>query len=252
MDSTLDRAVVSAVAHRWHPVAAPVSDDALARLLERLAPPPRGRVLDLGCGAGAWLLRLLAAQPGLVGVGVDTSAPALDAARDRAAMGGLRGRVEFVQADAATWEGGPFDAVVCIGVTHVFGGPAGTLDAVRRSLRPGGRVLLGDGFWESGPSDAALAGLGAEPGELPDLPGLLAEVQRCGFEPGYAHLSTLAEWDEYEWCWTGALTEWALTEADGAERAAALDAARTHRRQWLEGYRGELGFLTAVLHDTRG
>ncbi|GAB3317098.1 class I SAM-dependent methyltransferase [Geodermatophilus aquaeductus] len=252
MDSTLDRAVVSAVAHRWHPVAAPVSDDALARLVERLAPPLRGRVLDLGCGQGAWLLPLLAAQPGLVGVGVDTSAPALDAARDRAAMGGLRGRVEFVQADAATWEGGPFDAVVCIGATHVFGGPAGTLDAVRRSLRPGGRVLFGDGFWEAGPSDAALAGLGAEPGELPDLPGLLAEVQRCDFEPGYAHLSTLTEWDEYEWCRTGALTEWALTEADGSERAAALEAARTHRSQWLEGYRGELGFVTLVLHDTRG
>ena len=28
-----------------------------------------------------------------------------------------------------------------------------------------------------------------------------------------------------------------------------LGTARTHRREWVEGYRGELGFVTAVLHD---
>jgi SAM-dependent methyltransferase len=249
-DAPVDRARLSAIAHRWHPVAAPVSDESLCRLLERLDPPGRGRVLDLGCGSGAWLLPLLAAHPALTGVGVDTSAPALDAARDRAATAGLVGRVEFVQADAAAWRGGGFDVVACVGATHVFGGPAGTLAALRRHLRPGGRLLFGDGFWEAGPSPGALAGLGAGPGELPDLPGLLAEVARAGLEPGYAHLSTLPEWDEYEWCWTGALTDWALTEAPtDAERAQALDAARTHRRQWLEGYRGELGFLTVVLYD---
>ncbi|MGY1653118.1 SAM-dependent methyltransferase [Geodermatophilus sp. SYSU D01119] len=247
----MDRARLSAIAHRWHPVAAPVSDDALARLVERAAPPGRGTALDLGCGSGAWLLTMLAARPGLSGVGVDTSGPALDAARDRAALAGMVGRAVFVQADAATWRGEPADVVLCIGAAHAFGGTAGALGAARRHLRPGGRVLFGDGFWEAGPSERALAGLGAEPGELPDLPGLLAEVARCGFEPGYAHLSTTAEWDEYEWCWTGALTEWALTEAGPGEREEALEAARTHRRQWLEGYRRELGFLTAVLHDVR-
>lgn len=251
----MDRARLSAIAHRWHPVAAPVSDDALRRLVGRLVPPAgAGRprtALDLGCGNGAWLLALLGAHPVLEGVGVDTSASALDAARDHAAMAGLVGRAVFVEADAAAWRGEPADVVLCVGAAQAFGGTAGALAAVRGHLRPGGRVLLGDGFWEAGPSEAALAGLQAGPGELPDLPGLLAEVARAGFEPGYGHVSTLPEWDEYEWCWTGALTEWALTEAGDDEREPALDAARTHRRQWLEGYRGQLGFLTVVLHDTR-
>lgn len=252
----MDRARISAIAHRWHPVAAPVSDDAVHRLVGRLAPPDapgrRRTAVDLGCGPGAWLLALLGARPVFDGVGVDTSAPALDTARDSAAMAGLVGRAAFVQADAATWSGGePADAVLCVGAAHAFGGTAGALAAARRHLRPGGRVLFGDGFWESGPSERALAGLGAAPGELPDLPGLLAEAGRAGFEPGYGHVSTLAEWDEYEWCWTGALTEWALVEAPAGEREEALAAARAHRTQWLEGYRGELGFLTVVLHDTR-
>ncbi|WNV76232.1 cyclopropane-fatty-acyl-phospholipid synthase family protein [Geodermatophilus sp. DSM 44513] len=247
----MDRSLISAVAHRWHPVAAPVSDDSLRRLLTRLVPPGAREALDLGCGSGAWLLRLLEAATGCTGVGVDTSAPALDAARAEARRRGLTDRVAFVHGDAAAHTGEPVDVVLCVGATHAFGGFAGTLTAVRRHLRPGGRVLLGDAFWEHGPGPAALAALGAVPGELPDLAGLLAEVDEAGFEPGYGHLSTAAEWDEYEWCWTGAFTEWALTEAPADDRAAALELARTHRSQWLAGYRGQLGFLTAVLHDVR-
>jgi hypothetical protein len=144
------------------------------------------------------------------------------------------------------------DAVLCIGATHAFGGLAETLTAVRGCLRPGGRVLLGEGFWEAPPSERALRELGAEPDELPSIDGLVEQAQRAGYEPGYAHLSTTAEWDHYEWSWIGALTEWALTEAPEEERGEALQLAREHRRQYLAGYRHELGFATVVLHDLGG
>jgi hypothetical protein len=63
-------------------------------------------------------------------------------------------------------------------------------------------------------------------------------------------VSTREEWDDYEWSWTGSLTEWALRRAPGdAEREAALAAARTHRDGWLRGYRDQLGFATLVLQD---
>jgi SAM-dependent methyltransferase len=245
----VDRALASAIAHRWHPVAAPVSDDNLRQLVGHLRLPADGRLLDLGCGFGEWLFAALEAAPGATGVGVDTSAPALDEARARASARNLTHRVAFEQADAAGWSGEGFDAVLCIGATHAFGGLVQTLTAVRDHLRPGGRVLLGEGFWEAPPSERALRELGAEPDELPDMAGLVAQAQEAGYEPGYAHLSTAAEWDHYEWSWTGALAEWALTEAPEADREPALELAREHRRQYLAGYRHELGFATVVLHD---
>ena len=245
----MDRALTSAIAHRWHPVAAPVSDENLRVLLERLDVPPDGRVLDLGCGFGEWLFAALEATPGVRGVGVDTSAPALAEARSRAQQRGLTDRASFERADAAAYEGEGFDAVVCVGATHAFGGLGPTLKAVRKHLRPGGRVLLGDGYWEGTPTQAALDGFGAAPGDLPGIGELVAEAQRHGFEPGYGHLSTTAEWDRYEWSWTGALAGWALAEAPREDREQALSLAREHRRQWLEGYRGQLGFATLVLHD---
>jgi SAM-dependent methyltransferase len=246
----VDRALASAIAHRWHPIAAPVSDDNVGLLLDRLEIPHGGRVLDLGCGLGHWLCAALQRSPGADGVGVDTSAPALERARRAAEERGLAGRVTFAQADAASWDGGAFDAVLCIGATHAFGGLGLTLDAVRRHLAPGGRVLVGDGLWETPPTERALTALGAEPGELPDAAGVVAEARARGFEPGFGHISTAAEWDRYEWSWTGSLVAWAVRES-GADREAALELARTHRREWLDGYRGALGFLTVVLHDLR-
>ncbi|HEX2073041.1 MAG TPA: class I SAM-dependent methyltransferase, partial [Geodermatophilus sp.] len=77
----MDRAELSAIAHRWHPIAAPVSPRTLRRLVRRLGVPDGGRVLDLGCGFGEWLLAVLAAAPGASGVGVDVSAPVLLHAR---------------------------------------------------------------------------------------------------------------------------------------------------------------------------
>jgi hypothetical protein len=79
----------------------------------------------------------------------------------------------------------------------------------------------------------------------------VATIERHGFDVGYAHVSSAQEWDEYEWSWTGSLVAWALhPDRDPGEREQALSTARTHRSEWIEGYRGELGFLTAVLHDT--
>lgn len=243
----VDRAEISAIAHSWHPVAAPVSDDNLRRLVDRLELSRGSRVLDLGCGAGEWLLAALEAAPDAEGVGVDSSAQALERARRSAEVRKLTGRVAFEEADAAEWEGERFDAVLCVGATHAFGGLAKALPAARSHLKPGGRLLLGEGVWEVPPTPEALAAMQAEPGDLQELANLITDLRRFGFEPGFGHVSSPAEWDHYEWSWTGALAGWALENPE--ERADALETARTHRQEWLGGYRGQLGFVTLVLHD---
>jgi hypothetical protein len=105
------------------------------------------------------------------------------------------------------------------------------------------------GFWEAPPSETALRGLGAEPGELPDIAGLVAAAQAAGYEPGYAHLSTTAEWDHYEWSWTGGAHRVGADRGPGGRPVGGPGAGPEHRRQYLAGYRRELGFATVVLHD---
>ncbi|BDV29578.1 class I SAM-dependent methyltransferase [Microbacterium terricola] len=250
----MNRDEISRIAHTDHPIAAPVDVSSARRLLARLDPAGSGRVVDLGCGSGAWLLELLDSRPDLTAVGVDT---ALHPDRDaRARRRGVADRLSWIEADAAAWspaDGVPHDAVLCVGASHAFGGLSGTLVAIRRHLRPGGRALLGEMIWEHPqPSRAAQEALDARPEDLPTLSQLLPILEQHGFEAGYAHMSSAQEWDDYEWSWTGSLVAWAEREASNdAEREQALAAARSHRRQWIDGYRGELGFVTVVLHDIR-
>jgi cyclopropane fatty-acyl-phospholipid synthase-like methyltransferase len=246
----MDRVEISNIAHADHPVAAPVATANVQRLLSRLSPPDDGRVVDLGCGWGEWLIEFLAKRSDLVGVGVDVALPAEVGTRAQAR--GVAERVEWIQADASSWDGGAFDVVLCIGASHAFGGLLETLRGCRRMLRPGGQVLLGDTIWDAPPSAAAQEALQASPEDFPDLPALVDRAREHGFEPGYGHVSTLEEWDDYEWSWTGSLTAWALQQAsDPTEREQALDAARAHREAWLRGYRQQLGFATLLLHDVQ-
>src|SRR5512145_932496 len=69
--------------------------------MERLAPAPGERILDVGCGCGTTSLALagLVHPSGRV-TGIDVSAPMLARARERARAAGVR-TVAFIEADAA-------------------------------------------------------------------------------------------------------------------------------------------------------
>jgi len=210
----VDRSQISLLAHADHPVAAPVSERRVSQLVGRLRPPAGSSVLDLGCGEGLWLLATAASNPGVTCTGVDLSVSALGQARRHADAQGID--VRWVPGDAATWTEGRYEAVICVGASHALGGLDGTLAAVRRLLCPGGRVLIGDTIWERSPSDAAQQALGAGPNDFPDLAGLVERVLQDEFEVLDGHVSTLEEWDDYEWAWTGAVTRWATSTAGTA------------------------------------
>ncbi|MDQ2585031.1 hypothetical protein [Saccharothrix yanglingensis] len=83
-----------------------------------------------------------------------------------------------------------------------------------------------------------------------DLASTVASVVADGWTPVHGHVGTLAEWDEYEWSWTGSLARWALDHPDHPDHRQALEASAAHRTARLGGYRGVLGFVVLVLRPT--
>ncbi|MDH6579442.1 class I SAM-dependent methyltransferase [Kitasatospora sp. MAP5-34] len=245
----MERQLISRIAHSAHPVAAPLSDETVRRLIDRAVGAGTGRVLDLGCGEAPWLLRALAAHPQLRAVGVDDDAEALGLAQHGAESLGVSRRLGLHHQDAREFSlPEPFDVVLCVGATHAFGGLLPTLAAIRRHLAPGGVAVVGDGFWERQPSLEALAGLGgAAAGEFTDLASTVQRAVVNGWTPVHGHVSSLSEWDDYEWSWTGSLAEWALDNPAHPDSAEAATIAAEHRAGWLGGYRGTLGFVTLLL-----
>jgi arsenite methyltransferase len=114
---------------------------------EALAPAPGERILDMGCGPGFYAVEVLqeVGDEGSV-VGVDTSAAMLGVAANRA-----RGRPngDFRQGDATALpvEDGEFDAALSVQVLEYVADATAALRELRRSLRPGGRVVVWDVDW---------------------------------------------------------------------------------------------------------
>ncbi|POX60391.1 SAM-dependent methyltransferase [Streptomyces sp. Ru62] len=243
----MNREQISRLAHADHPIAAPLDDDSVRRLLERGIPCGDERVLDLGCGGGEWLVRALTTYPQLRAEGVDVSVSSLTHARTTARTLGVHERLVLHHEDAVDFAAvHAFDLVLSVGATHAFGGLLATLTAARKHLAPGGRVLIGDGFWAGEPSPEAVEMLG----DLADLPTTVDRVIADGWTPVYGHISTRDELDDYEWAWTGALASWALNHPDDPGSSQALAAATTHRDQWLRVYRDVFGFVCLILRRT--
>ncbi len=81
------------------------------RLIERLSPPPGGRVLEIGCGTARNLVAAAGAYPQAAFYGIDISTVMLATARAKVAREDLSSRVKLARADATR-----FDPALLFGV----------------------------------------------------------------------------------------------------------------------------------------
>jgi SAM-dependent methyltransferase len=223
----------SQIAHAGLPFANPLSEAAVDAAISALPVDAGAAILDTGCGSGEMLLRVLRAQPGTEGLGVDLDPDAIAEARRRA--GALP--VRFEVCDASTVEG-RFDAVINVASSHVHGGFPDAIEHLRR-LAP--VVLYGEGFWQRPPREDFLAALGgATEDELADLPGLRGAIRDAGLEILCEATAGADDWARYE------ETLAANAERDGSPGCLEY-AHRIRERRALPGGTDTLGFGLFVL-----
>jgi SAM-dependent methyltransferase len=222
---------------RWN---APLSAGHAELLLDRLDLRPRQRVTDLGCGWGT-LLRAAVARAGVgaTGTGVDDDDAAL--ARGRAEAGDEL--VEFIAADAASWPG-PCERALCIGAPHAFGGTVQALRRLAEVVPPGGRLLYGDGLWDQAPGPDAIKFFGRT---TLALPGLLEACRAAGWRVIHFSTADQREWDDFESTHRAGRQEWLLANPGHPRAGEIRDWLDMRERQYVNVYRGVLGFGYLVL-----
>jgi SAM-dependent methyltransferase len=229
--------------------------DGLVRRLTRTGPTT---VLDIGCGWAELTLRILGAAPQATGIGIDLNAEDLDRGRRKATAQGLADRVAFVEESAAGTAHGPADVVLCLGSSHALSQAepphhtAEALRALRRLVNDGGRVLLGEGFWQRTPTPAELAGMwpGASAAEYHDLATLLDLAVAAGFRPEWTETANLDEWEEFESAYQADAEVWLAEHPEHVLAAETRERLDRHRAQWMS-YRGILGFAYLTLVPVR-
>ena len=112
-----------------------------ARQIDAFLPGMRfGTLLEFGCGAGSLLSALVGRWQGAQAVGVEPSVQLADVASHEAPA-----KVQIVQGfaeDFAVGAGARFDLCLSVNVAEHALAPESFLDACRRTIQPGGTILL--------------------------------------------------------------------------------------------------------------
>ncbi|MBX2852087.1 MAG: class I SAM-dependent methyltransferase [Phycisphaeraceae bacterium] len=213
---------------------APLSTQKAECLIDLFGLPDSASVLDVGCGRGELLLRVMK-RYGAVGTGVDPDAGELAFARQRAIDRGLAGRLTLVEAKAEdiAWEDGAYDVALCVGAVHAFGDYLDTAKRLASLVKPGGLILLGDLFWRAEPPAEYLGiiGDGWPPFDL-NLNSLGTVGESAGLMLMYAVAASQDEWDHFE----GAFATWRIRKSMAEPLEADKQAGLSRARRWYGGY----------------
>ncbi|GAA4913044.1 methyltransferase family protein [Stackebrandtia albiflava] len=228
--------------------ASPLSGERATALVTRLAAATPRTILDIGCGWGELLLRLVESCPGATGTGIDTDEPDVLRGRRNADARGLGDRTEFVVGPGEDHDT-PADLVLCIGASHAYGDTPSALRRLRELVTPGGTLLFADVFWERPPTEADLANLWPDttPDDHPSLHGLVGHAEAAGFQPLWIESVNRDEWERFESGHLADKAEWLLRHGDDPRAEGYRTDLADHRRIWLTGSRDLVGFAYLTL-----
>ena len=118
-----------------------------ARLTQWLPAPP-ATILDIGCGTGS-ISGVLAALGHTV-TGIDLAPAMIAQAQAKAQAAGQQITFQVMEASNPQFAPHHFDAIVCRHLLWALPEPAVVLQRWTELLKPGGRLVLIEGYWHTG------------------------------------------------------------------------------------------------------
>jgi SAM-dependent methyltransferase len=127
----------------WYELMLPAALAGVPQLHEALG-RPGAQIAEIGCGGGYASLALARSYPLAEVTAYDIDPATVQLARQNVRAATMNHRVRVLQADAAELPASTFDVLFALECLHDMPYPVEVLSAARRSLRPGGAVVVMD------------------------------------------------------------------------------------------------------------
>lgn len=206
-------------------------------LISILNLPLNAEVLEIGCGNGKLLTKILSTYQAK-GLGVDLNEELISLATSHAHLNTDDNSVRFLNQDIKKVEIQPnsYDLIICNGSSHAFGDGEdaykNTLSKSYSFLKKGGLLLIGEGYWKSKPEQEYLNFIGEPIGIYNDFKGNVEQAKSNGFDILYATSSNQDEWDFFEWNHKINNTELIKKDPENVD----LKNKKNRIDQWLTAY----------------
>ena len=238
------------ISERYIELINPMSPEKIHRVGEVLGLKKDSRIIEYGSGYGE-ILAIWAEAFGISGVGIDIRKHVCDKAVKKMEEGGFADRIEIVCGKGAEYEceDGSFDVAACIGASFVFGGYLQTIQAMKKKIKPTGKLAIGEPYRltsEVPPEFIEVFG-----GEIHSEFELLKMARDEGFDFEYVVRSSVDDWDRYEADnWRG-LIAWLEENPDHPELGDVVKRLHGNQDEYLKYGREFCGWAIYVLNPIR-
>ena len=231
-----------AVVEARHELQNPTSPEKIRDLGKQLGLHADSHVLDIASGRGGPAL-LLAETFGCRLTCVERAPEFVAAARERTAAAGLEERIEIVEADAAGYELGRYDAALCLGATFAYGGLVPTLERLRAAAP---LLAVGEPYWRDVPPADRDAEERVAEGDWLPLPETIERAESAGVRVVSLIASSEDDWDRYESLHWLALDDWLAANPDHPQADEFRVRGAARRARYLAWERAVLGWAIFV------
>jgi SAM-dependent methyltransferase len=241
----LEPSKFSYIGHSRHKFNNPMSEAKLDHVLSLLQLQPGAKVLEIGSGHGEMARRVVQQYEAELHA-VEYSTYAVEEAKRLTAGTEAESHIQWVQQDAgaylSTVDSGFYDAAICIASSHALENMEGTLRHLSRVVRPGGSILIGEGYWKKKPDPSYLGALQSEENELLNYDTTVLLGERFGLTPLWASVASDDDWDRFEWNYSLSIEQYCQAHPEDPDVSEMRNKICNWRRTYLTWGRDTLGF----------
>ena len=236
------------ITHKKHIVLNPMSIDKLDGLFSLLNLKPGSKVMDIACGKGEFLIRLVELF-NIYGIGVDISPYFLKDCKEKKNERVSNSDIKFIEMDGAKYRpkiNELFDLTMCIGASFVYDGFIGTINALKKMTKPSGMIILGEPYWLKEPDNEYLKMSGIKKEEYNSHYGNIDIGEKERLKCIYTLVSNHDDWDHYETLQWWSAYDYITVNPDDPDNSELLNEIEKAKMGYLLYGRDTLGWAIYV------